>query len=470
VLDATVRSEESSAARGARWIAVGMVTVGLSNYGYALMLTHLLNVTAYSRFAAGQGLILWATNVATVSVPWVLAQALVRSRSDDNRNSAIRFAKLASAGSGLVAAAAVGAIATRFASSATALALALSTFFLFLGTTTTGWLQGQERMRSLSVLFVTENVLKNGAGVLLVVVAKMGDAGALGAFGIGALAMLARWPHTPRGAGRPWLAALANRDLWRRAAGIAGAQGVVSLFVAVDVVLVALLPGNRALAASYQASATLSRVPLYVAGAVGTAFYPSLTRRAGGGVIAARALRMYATVALPLAVTMATIPPRILAAVFPTQYGAVAVLLKYTAVTGLAAGGISLITAFFQAADDYSCMRWLGVGLTGYVGAMLAGWRVHGIIGLAAGGALGAAAALALMSYRLVRQQGRGVLALIGLVEPATAAVVLIVLRPYPFPWMAASSLVGLRAAVRFVRPVARHARAPRWAIRVSRG
>ena len=44
-----------------------------------------------------------------------------------------------------------------------------------------------------------------------------------------------------------------------------------------------------------------------------------------------------------------------LALIFPAQYGAVAMLLKYTAVTGLAVGGISLVIAFFQAADDYSC-------------------------------------------------------------------------------------------------------------------
>ena len=57
---------------------------------------------------------------------------------------------------------------------------------------------------------------------------------------------------------------------------------MVSLFVAIDVVLVAVLPGNRALAASYQASATLARVPLFVAGAVATAFFPSLSRRETG--------------------------------------------------------------------------------------------------------------------------------------------------------------------------------------------
>ena len=219
-------------------------------------------------------------------------------------------------------------------------------------------------------------------------VAGLGDTGALAAFGIGGIVFLAWWPRTPRGTGRPWLAALANRDLWRRAIRIAGAQGVVSLFVAIDVVLVALLPGDRALAASYQASAALSRVPLFVAAAVATAFFPSLSRRANGGMIAARAVRMYAAVALPVAVVLATIPAPILAVVFPAQYGAVATLLKYTAVTGLAAGGISLVTAFFQAADDYSCLWWLVAGLAGYIGALLAGWRIGGITGLAVGGAL----------------------------------------------------------------------------------
>ncbi len=457
------RRDEANAARGARWIAVGMVTIGISNYGYTLLLTHLLSVTKYSVFAAGQGLILWATNVATVSVPWVLAQALVRAQSDSERYSAIRFAKLVSAGSGVLAAAAVGAIATRFTDVVTALVVALSTFVIFVGTATTGWLQGRERMRSLAFLYIAENVLKNGAGIILVMVARLGSFGALGAFGIGGLAMLARWPRAPRVNGRR-LRTRTNRDLWRRAVAIAGAQGVVSLFVAVDVVLVALLPGNPALAASYQASATVTRIPLYVAGAIATAFFPSLSRRANGATITARAVRMYVAAALPLAVVLATIPAPVLAVVFPTQYSAVATLLKYTAVTGLAVGGISLVTAFFQAADDYSCVRWLSAGLVVYVGALLVGWRFDGIIGLAAGGAMGAASTLAVVGYHLVHRQGRRVLAWVRPTEPIVAAVVLVGLRQYPLLWMSFASLVGLRAVVRFVRPGARHARMPRWA------
>ena len=46
------------------------------------------------------------------------------------------------------------------------------------------------------------------------------------------------------------------------AASASPGHRLVSLFVAIDVALVALLPGDRALAASYQASAALSRVPL----------------------------------------------------------------------------------------------------------------------------------------------------------------------------------------------------------------
>src|ERR1039458_4495785 len=157
-----------------------------------------------------------------------------------------------------------------------------------------------ERMRTLSALYVGENVLKNLAGLLLVIVAGRRETGALAAFGIGGIVMLLRWPRAPQGAGRPWVAVLANRGLWSRTFRIAGLQGMVSLFAVLDVVLVALLPSDRAVAASYQASAALSRIPLFVAGAVATAFFPLLSRHATGGTIAARAVRMYTAVALPL--------------------------------------------------------------------------------------------------------------------------------------------------------------------------
>jgi O-antigen/teichoic acid export membrane protein len=444
--------EESAAVRGARWVTVAFLVVGVLNYLYALVLTRLLNVAQYATFAAGQGLLLWATTVATVSVPWVLAQALARSGSDAERFAATRFTMLASAGSGLVAGAVVWVIAVQFASTPAALALAVSAFIIFLGTTTTGWFQGHERMRALSALYVGENVLKNAAGLLLVTVAGLGDTGALAGFGIGGLLLLVWWPRVPRRSTRPWLAALASRDLWHRALGIAAVQGLVSLFAAIDVVFVAALPESRALAASYQVSAALSRAPLFVAGAVSTAFFPALARSAGGGVLAARAMRMYAMVALPLATILATTPAPVLTAVFPAQYGAMATLLKFTAVAGLAAGGINMLATFFQAVSDYSCAWWLLAGLACYVAALLTGWALGGITGLAIGSALGTTAALGLLGYRFHRRLGPGLLARLPVAGPVITAVVLIVLRRYPVPWLLAAAAVGLIAGVRFLR------------------
>ena len=291
------RREESVAAHGARWITVAFMIVGLLNYAYSLMLTRLLEcgrVLQLRRWpgpdpvgldrghgvrslGAGPGSGPRPVGRGTGRSHPVLEAGGCRERDRRGRHRRHRSPPVR----GL----------------ATALVAGREHFVIFLGTTTTGWLQGQQRMRTLSALYVAENMLKNVAGCCWSMVAGLGDNGALAAFGIGALVMLAWWPRTPRGAGGPWRAALADRDLWRRAVRIAGAQGMVSLFVAIDVVLVALLPGDRALAASYQASAALSRVPLFVAGAVAAAFFPSLSRQATGGVIAARALRMYAAVA-----------------------------------------------------------------------------------------------------------------------------------------------------------------------------
>jgi glycosyltransferase involved in cell wall biosynthesis len=313
-------------------------------------------------------------------------------------------------------------------------------------------------MRSLSLLYVGENVLKNLAGLFLVIVG-LREAGALAAFGIGGVVMLVRWPRRPRGSGRLWLAAWANRGLWHRTLRIAVVQGMVSLLAIVDVVLVALLPISHASAASYQVSATLSRVPFFIAGGVVTAFFPSLSRHAAGGAIAARAVQMFMTVALPVTAVVATMPVAVVGAVFPPQYGAMVSFLKFTAVAGLAVGGVALVTAFFQAKDDYSCIPWLGAGLAGYVAVLLAGWRIGGIMGLAIGTALGAAAIAALLGYRLVRREGRGIFARISLVEPIVTAGALILLRPYPVPWIAVATLTGLRACTRFLRPAGRRPR-----------
>jgi glycosyltransferase involved in cell wall biosynthesis/O-antigen/teichoic acid export membrane protein len=450
---AGTRPEESAAARGARWITCAFLLIGVLNYAYGLMQTRLLDVTAYSAFAAGQSLILWASAVASVSIPWVLVQGVARARSRAEQDTAVRFAMVASVGSGAVTAVVVGVIALRFARPATALVIAIATMVIFLSMVTTGYLQGRQRMRTLSFLYVGENLVKNVAGLLLVLAAGLRDAGALAAFGLGGIVMLARWPPLPHGTARHWLAAAADRGLWHRIGRITLVEWMVSLFAVADVVLVAVLPGvSHDRAASYQASVTLSRVPLFIAGAILTAFFPALSRSATRGPMAARAVRMYAAAALPVAIVLATMPPAVLGVLFPAQYGSMATLLRFTAVTGLAAGGVILITAFFQAADDYSCVPWLAIGIAGYVAALLAGWRLDGVTGLAAGSAAGALVTLALLRYRLGRREGRGPRTRIPIAELIVTAALLVLLRPYPVVWLALAAVAGLRTGLRFLR------------------
>jgi O-antigen/teichoic acid export membrane protein len=444
------RPDEIAAVRGARWYTVAFLAVGILNYGYALLLTRSLDTAAYSRFAAGQGLILCASTVATVAVPWVLAQSLARAQSSSERGDAIRFAVVMSAGGGILAGTVVAAVASQFAGPATMSVLAVSTLFIFLSTVTNGWLQGSERLRTLSALTASEAGLKSVVGLALVA-AGLGDTGALAAFGVGVLPCLFWWPSPLHGSGRLWHNATANRDLWQRALGIGGVQGLVAMMGAIDLVLVTVLPGDRSAAASYQASVVLARVPTFLASAISAAFFPSLSKHRAGASLAGRALSMYVIVALPLTTVLVTAPKAVLSAVFPAQYGMMATLLAFTAITGFAVGGLNLLTTFFQAVDDYACLWWQAAGLLGYVAALLVGWSGAGVRGLAVGAACGAVGALVLLACRLVRRQGSGVLRRVPLLEPLVLAGLLALLRPYPVLWLIVAAAAGLRAAQRFL-------------------
>jgi O-antigen/teichoic acid export membrane protein len=451
-LGASSGPDEIVAVRGARWYTVAFLVVGSLNYGYALLLTRLLDLGAYSRFAAGQGLILCASTVAVVAVPWVLAQSLARARSNAERGDAIRFAVVMAVGGGIVAGVAVAGVAGQFAGPPTMLALAGSTLLIFISTVTVGWLQGSERLRTLSGLTVGEAVVKCAGGVLLVSALGLGDAGALAAFGVGVLPCLFWWPSPARGGGRVWRSATANRDLWRRAVGIAGVQGLVAVIGATDLVLVTILPVGRSGAASYQASVVLARVPVFLASAISIAFFPSLSRLRSGTTPANTALKMYVIVALPIAAILATAPAAVLSAIFPAGYTMVPTLLRYTAIAGFAVGGLSVATTFFQARDDYSCLPWQAAGVIAYVAALLVGWSLGGVIGFAAGAACGAISALALMVYQLVRRQGPDMLGRMRLLEPLVLAGLLVLLRAHLALWLVAASAIGLRATDRFFR------------------
>ncbi|MFC4472672.1 hypothetical protein ACFPH6_50870 [Streptomyces xiangluensis] len=445
-----VSREEVTAVRGARWVTAASLTVGAVNYGYALFLTRLLDADSYAVFAAGQGLLLCAATVAIVAVPWVLAQALARAPSQAARGDAIRFAVVMATVGGIVAGGIVAAVAAQFASAATTTVLGIATLLIYVTRVTVGWLQGTERMRTLACVTTSEAFLKLAVGLLLVASLGFGHAGALAAFGIAVLPFLIWWPFKRPHGDR--LSISAHRDLWHRALELGAIQGLVALMAAVDVVLVALLPIDGTEAASYQVSVMLGRAPLFLAGAISIAFFPALSRRSPGTPLAASAVRMYLIVALPLTAICATAPQAVLSTVFPSGYSMMGTLLAFTAMSGFAVGGINLLATFFQAVNDRSCLRRQLVGLLVFVVALLVGWQVGGVVGLAIGGTCGTITAMLLLGHRLIRAQGLRAFAHVPLLEPFAVVCALLVLRPLPVVWLIAATAVGVRSATRFFR------------------
>ncbi|MBX9426964.1 lipopolysaccharide biosynthesis protein [Streptomyces lateritius] len=449
-----VLQDEVTAVLGARWIATSVVVVGALNYAYTLVLTRLLDVSGYATFAAGQGLVVCTAAVAVVTVPWMLAQALARARSDAERGEAVRFAVVTAVVGGTVAAGVVGVVAMEFASTPTTLVIAGSTLAVYVTRVSAGWLQGTERLRTLAVLITAEAALKFGVGLFFVSALGLGETGALAAFGIAVLPYVFFRPRRFRdGRHRTWRAVSVDRDLWRRAGGVASLQGVVAVLAAVDIVLVAMLPTDRAAAASYQAAVMLGRVPLFLAGAVSIAFLPALSRRRAGDPLTAGALRMYVTAALPLTVVAATVPGAVLTRVFPSGYETVATLMACTATSGLALGALVLLVTFAQAVNDYACLRTLLAGLALYVTALVSGWVTGGVLGMAIGGLCGTTAALALLAARHARRHG------FGLAEQPFGRMVipvlvlvggLVLLHPYPVAWFTAALAVTAAALWRF--------------------
>ncbi|MFF9852534.1 lipopolysaccharide biosynthesis protein [Streptomyces litmocidini] len=443
---APVQQDEVRAVSGARWIATAVLVVGALNYTYSLVLTRLLDVSGYAAFAAGQGLLVCTAAVAVVTVPWMLAQALARARSDTERGEAVSFAVITAFAGGAVAAIVVACVSLGFASGVTALVIAFGTLAVYVTRVSAGWLQGTERLRTLAVLTALEACLKFGVGLFLVMALGMGETGALAAFGIAVLPYVFVRPHRFPGASRrPWRTVGIDRRLWRKAMGVASLQGVIAVLAALDIVLVAVLPTDRSAAASYQAAVMLGRVPLFLAGAVSIAFLPALSRRRAGDPLTASALRMYLTVALPLTVVAATTPGALLSKFFPPGYSMVATLLACTATSGLLLGALALFVTFAQAVDDYACLRTLLLGLALYVTALVSGWTAGGVLGMAIGGLCGTATTLVLLAVRHVRLHGFGtaerpfgrvVLPLLAL------AGALALLRPYAYAWFAAAVLV----------------------------
>ena len=448
---AAVGETRQSLVAGARWLTVATIGVGLLNYLYSLGLTHLLDVGDFAVFAAGQALLLTAGSVATTSVPWILAQALVAADSPLARRQAITFALVTNSALALAAGLVLILLALAFAPTGPAVAVGAAGALIFLSSTTYGFLQGTERFALLGVTRTADALLKIVAGLLLVL-AGMGATGALGGFALGALLVAAVGALLIGRDLRPAPGALKLRTLWRSAAGVAAIQALVSVLTTVDLVLVAVLAADAADAASYQASMILSRVPLFIAGTVSVVVFPLLARNpAGGGPLVHTAVRLYLALVLPYAVALMTVPADLLDLVFPPQYGAISTLLPMTAVAGAFIGGINLVTTAFQAQRRYvRCLRAQVAGFVLYIAALLIGAWSGGVVGLALGAVVRTAVSLGLLA-----RTGSAVWPHALRPPPAmivgctTFAAVLLLVRDNTPLWLATAGTVGIVTAVR---------------------
>lgn len=433
---------------GVRWLTLATVGVGLLNYLYSLGLTHALDVGDFAVFAAGQALLLTAGSVANTSVPWVLAQALAGASTALERRQAITFAVVTNAclavGTGLL----VTLLALSFAPLGAAATVGTAGALIFLSSTTSGFLQGEEQVVLLGLVRIGDALGKIVVGLLLVVLG-WGATGALGGFGVGALLIVVAGAVLIGRELRPALGGLRLRTLWRSAAGVALVQALVSALATVDLVLVAALSFDSADAGSYQASMILSRVPLFLAGAVGVAVFPLLARDPDGAGLVRTAFRLYLALVLPYAVALVTVPPSLVGLVFPAEYEAVTTLLPVTAMAGLLIGAITLMTTAFQAQRHFvRCLTAQVVGIVLHLVALLLGMWWGGVLGLAAGAAVGSAVTVGLLALTGSTLWPRAFRPPLGILAGCTVfAVVLLLVREYPMLWLAVTASVGLATA-----------------------
>jgi O-antigen/teichoic acid export membrane protein len=433
--------QRKALATGAGWLTLSTVVVGGLNYAYSLALTHLLPADKYAQFAAAQALLLTAGTVASASIPWVLAQQLAKHPDRAAKAALTRMAMLGNCVQGVVAAVVILGVSRSFADPQTAFILSICVFLIFASSTTPGWLQGRQRFLALAAIKVTEVVVKCAVGIVLALGTRTAAA-PLGAFGAGAAIVFVLGLYWFRHQLFGPITFGMVRSLWRDAVGVASVQGLVSALASLDVVLVAVLPLASSAAASYQASMIIARVPLFIGSAVAMVALPMIARATRGQSAQQYrdAVRLYAVVALPFAVMLATTPKDLVYLVFPKEFGDITAILPWTAASGLMIGAVELITTFYQGRSEYRpSLVCQSLAAVVSVAAILTGFHLDGIVGLSIGAFAGTAVAVVFLLVDSARRWPGSVrLPFTGLVLAVGLAAGLLLAAQNPIVWVVA--------------------------------
>jgi O-antigen/teichoic acid export membrane protein len=409
--------------RGNTWLPIATALIGVMNYGYSAGLARALSSTAYSVFAGGQALLLLCGTVAAASTPWFLAHGVAQAPHDAHRRRyLLSFSSLLAIGQGIAAGLSVVFVASRFASGWVLPILAVAALAIFFAPVAVGYLQGFERFGSIALLLVGEVVVKLGVGLLLVRSGK-GAAGALAGFAAGALMMSISGLVVVRHDLRLSLASLRYWARWGRVAWFAGVQALLALLLNLDLLLVSLLLNPGGGLARYQLGSFLSRGPLFLSMAVSIAAFPRLS---AGSYCSASTLRasvdLLLSLALPLSLLAATIPPPLLGSMFPSDYRGVADLLPYVSATQLLISVVYLLATAHQAELRFvSLIRVLIPALLVHGAAVLTGAALAGVRGAAVGALVGSSCAVTMLLIISVRRWP-------GLLRPSGRTVVWVLL------------------------------------------
>ena len=412
--------------------------VSLLNYAYTLLLLWLLPTREFAEAGSISALLLICGTVSGAALPWVLAQEVLRSKSDlARRRLAISFCLFATLLQGVAAGLATCLIVAHYASGWVLVAAFCSVVLIFLDATASGFFQGLQRFRLIAMLKVAEVMVKLGTGTALI---------ALGAGASGAIAGFALGAGVVAGVGMAYMArdvtwswsAMAGRHLWASTQGLMAIQAGVAVLASMDVVIGSLVLGTQPALATYQAANILGRVPVFIGSAISIVIFARMV--AGQGhprTVIQQSIRLYVAVSVPIAAITATLPAPLVGMLFPARYGDVASILPWSALAGLAMGAVNLTTTYFQATGIFRrTTSILAFGVALCAALEVFGLRLHGIIGLAVAVVIGGG----IVAFTLLRQVTRtwpG--ALRTLWRPCLTVVVgclpLVVLRHHTAVW-----------------------------------
>lgn len=438
--------------RGAAWMILSIGLEGALNYAYAIVATRLLSAPEYTVFAAGQALLLIVGTASGTSIPWVLSRSLAQAGSDRRvRTQAVQFAIAANLAFSALAATIVWVVARSFANASTAVVIAGGMALMFVASTVWGYLNGDQRFTTVAGTRVAEVLGKVAVGVTLMALG-LGAFGGLAGFAIGSgIVLAAGLVYMRAELGRPGRLAM-GRALLRATAGTTLIQGTLAIVTSADVVLIAVMDIPKEQAATYQVAMLLGRVPLFVAGAVALAVFPSLAARPRAmQPLVASSMRLLRSLIVPVALVIATVPAPVLLFVFGQEYRGVAPLVPLAACTGALGGLVTMLATYLQADE-----RFLGAGRVLLGGALLqaaaiwSGWQVAGVMGVAWGVLLTALAiALALLADGIRAWPSSFLPRFSEVAGWTVAGTSLLLARGKPALWVALVTVLGLFVAWR---------------------